>query len=102
MDEFQTSEQLKDFILNYRSDTEEELGGVAGPCYGLSWKRDGWVIRQNKKKLGKIEAKDLPKGFNLQSPQFLADALAILRKSGMDGLNKYLRALKRDAKRGSK
>ena len=98
MDEFRTPEELKAFILNYRSEVEDELVGQVGPCYGLSWKKDAWIIRQNNKKLGTISEKDVPRGFNLRAPEFLMDALAILRKSGLDGLTKYLKALKKASK----
>lgn len=98
MDEFRTPEELKEFILNYRSEVDDELIGQVGPCYGLSWRKDAWIIRQNNKKLGTIEQKDVPKSFDLRSPEFLMDALAILRKSGIDGLNKYLKALKKSVK----
>lgn len=96
MDELKTAEQVRDYILNYRSDGEEELiGNQVSPCFSLSWKRDHWLVKENYKKLGTIESKMLPKGFDLRNRDFVEDSLAILRKAGMEGLNSWLKALKR-------
>lgn len=96
MDEFKTAEQVRDYILNYRADTEEEfLVGQMSPCFSLSWKRDHWIVKENYKKIGTIEAKMLPRNFDMKNRDFLQDSLAILRKGGWDGLVRYVKALKR-------
>lgn len=96
LDEFKTAEQIRDYILNYRTDSEEDfVGGRISPCFSLSWKRDHWVVKENYKKISTIEPKMLPKGFDLRAKPFLEDSLAILRKGGLKGLDRYMRALKR-------
>lgn len=99
MDELKTAEQIRDYILNWRGEGEDEVfGSHVSPCYSLSWKRDHWVVKENRKKIGIIEAKMLPRGFDMRTRGFLEDSLAILRKGGLKALGTYLKALKRRAR----
>lgn len=101
MDSIQSADQVKEFLLNYnRVEGDEELSGTSGPCYSLSWKKDSWIIRENTRKIGTIEVKNLPRGFDMRHPDFLKDCLAILRSGQLEGLTKWLKAIKKDRSAG--
>lgn len=90
MPEFKTSEDLKEFILNNRIETDDEPKGTSGPCYSISFKKDKWIIRLNNKKILEFNKEELPHQYLKAGNTFVFDALAILRKEGLDGLKDLL------------
>lgn len=104
MKEFNSPEELKEFLLNTPGDTEEDLNSSPGTCYSLSWKKDHWIIRANNKKVGVVTRKDVPGSTNIQDSNLLFAMLKVLRESvklfesdpeinPLEELNKYLAGL---------
>lgn len=95
--EFLTSDELRDYILNYKVETDDEMDLAAGPCYSVSWKKDHWVVKENNKKIHTITFDDVPVDFQLQKPEFCFKVLHILRTGGLEALMKFIAGFKESA-----
>ena len=92
MTEFQSTEKLREFILN-RQEGDEDILGVPGHCWGLVWKKDRWVVKSNNKKVTVITTEDVPEGFNMRDREFPCRILSELRTKSIDRLSSYLREI---------
>jgi len=92
MSDFQSTDDLREFILN-RQEHDEDVLGIAGHCWGLSWKKDRWVVKSNNKKAAEITSKDVPNEFEIKSDEFACGVLAALRRDSIDGMQAYLNEL---------
>lgn len=91
---------LDNFKQFFTSSTEQDDDFIraSGVCFSLSWKKDHWIVRLNNKKVGEIKQENLPKWLDIRDHEFILNALSALRKGHLDGLDKYIKGLKRNGK----
>lgn len=92
MTDFQSTDELREFILN-RQENDEDVLGIAGHCWGLAWKKDRWVVKSNNKKVAEITTADVPQGFDMRQSEFPCKVLSALRTESIDGLYSYLKEI---------
>lgn len=93
MSDFDSTEDLKAYLLSHPYDSDEDVIQGSGECYSLSWNKDHWIIRANNKKKGVITKEDIPDTYNIKDSDLIFNMLAALRKGSLSELNIYLEGL---------
>lgn len=104
MKEFNSPEELRQFLLSGPGEFDDVLGSSPGKCYSLSWKKDHWIIRANNKKVGVITKDNIPVSMDIKDNDLLFEMLRVLREASklqsidaevnpLEELNKYLAGL---------